>query len=127
MQGNIHLYYTPFHARSQNLGSSAMSEMIERAIQAKWEQRKQQMDAMLTQQKEAITAATTTTITAQVDAQMAEYVARIRGLEESRHVSSKPEVTNARALDDLESTAHVIVKSFVDSQSGNHILFLFLI
>ena len=104
-----------------------MSEMIERAIQVKWEQRKQQMDAMLAQQREAITAATSTAITTQVDAQMAAYVAQIRGLEESKHVSSEPEVTNARASDDLESPARVIVRSFVDRRSGNNILFLFLI
>jgi hypothetical protein len=114
MRGNIHSYYTLFHARSQNPGSSV--EMIERAIQAEWEQHKQQMDAMLAPQREVITTAITTTITAKVAAQMEAYVARIRVLEGSRHVSSESEVTNARASHDLESPAHVIIRSSIDSQ-----------
>jgi hypothetical protein len=48
-------------------------------------------------------------------------------LEGSKHVSFKPEVTNVRALHNLGSPAYVIVRSSVDSQSSNNILFLFLI
>jgi hypothetical protein len=46
MRGNIHSYHTPSQARSQNLGSSAMSEMIKIATKAEMEQHKQQMDAI---------------------------------------------------------------------------------
>jgi hypothetical protein len=53
---------------------------------------------------------------------MAAYEAQICVLEGSRHVSSKPEVTNDRA-----SPAHIIVRSSVNSQLGNNILFLFFI
>jgi hypothetical protein len=56
MRGNIHSYYTPFQARSQNLGSTVVSEMIQSAIQAERKQHKQQIDEMLAQQKEAIIA-----------------------------------------------------------------------
>jgi hypothetical protein len=58
---------------------------------------------------------------------MAAYEARIRVLEGSKHVSSKPKVTHDRASHDVGSPVRVIVKSSVDSQSGNNILFLFLI
>ena len=95
-----------------------MSEMIKSAIQVKREQHKQEMDEMLAQQREAITAA----ITAQVAAQMAAYEAQIRVLERFRHVSSTPEVTNDRAF-----PAHVIIRFSIDSRSCNNILFLFLI
>ncbi|KAE8076917.1 hypothetical protein FH972_015536 [Carpinus fangiana] len=86
-----------------------MSEMIERAIQAEWEQHKQQMDAMLAQQRGMITTPITTAITEQVAAHMAAYVARIRVLEGSRHVSSEPKVTNDKASHDLGSPARVSV------------------
>ena len=49
MRGNIHSYYTLSQTRSQNLGSAAMFEMIQSAIQAKREHHKQQMDEMLAQ------------------------------------------------------------------------------
>ncbi|KAE8022702.1 hypothetical protein FH972_008483 [Carpinus fangiana] len=67
--------------------------MIQSPIQSEREQHKQQMDEMLAQQREAIIAA----ITAHVAAQMTAYEARICVLEGSRHVSSEPKVTNDRA------------------------------
>jgi hypothetical protein len=50
---NIHLYYTPSQARSQNAPLLAViSEMIEKALQAKEEHHKQEIDELLAKQKE---------------------------------------------------------------------------
>jgi hypothetical protein len=59
--------------------------------------------------------------------QMAAYEARIRMLEGSRLVTSESEVTSVMAPHNLGSPACVIVRSSVDSRSGNNILFLFCI
>jgi Flp pilus assembly secretin CpaC len=144
--GNSRSYYTPSQARAQNLRSSAaMSEMIERAIEAEREQHRVQM----AREREDITAQVTAQVTAEVSAQVAkqvaeqmaqmaeqmqaqmaeqakqmrEYEAKMCQLIEgsSRVVTSEPEVTNIMAL------APVIYRSSVDSRSGNDILFLFLI
>jgi hypothetical protein len=58
---------------------------------------------------------------------MAAYEARIRKLEESKHIGSEPEVTNERALHDLVSPACVIGRSSINSTQGNNILFLLII
>ena len=131
VRGNIHSYYTQSQARSYNAPPSAVIfEMIENALQAKREQHKQKIDELLAKQREehkqqmdAMTAA----ITTQFATQMAAYEARFRTLEGSKVVTSKPEVTNERALHDLGSPTHLIIRSFVDSTQDNNILFFIII
>jgi hypothetical protein len=51
--GYIHSYYTPFQARSQNAPPSVViSEMIEKALEVKEEEHKQEMEKRLAQQRE---------------------------------------------------------------------------
>jgi hypothetical protein len=52
--GNIHTYYTPSQARSQNTPIAIISEMIERALQAKEEHHKQEIEELLAKQREEI-------------------------------------------------------------------------
>jgi hypothetical protein len=60
-RGNSHSYYTPSQARAQNPGSSAaMTEMIERALEAEREQHRVQM----AREREEITAQVTAPVTA---------------------------------------------------------------
>jgi hypothetical protein len=59
-------------------------------------------------------------LTEQFAAQMAAYEARCRSLEGSTVVSSEPEVTTERAVHDLGSPAHRIVRSSADSIQGNY-------
>jgi FKBP-type peptidyl-prolyl cis-trans isomerase len=116
---NIHSYYTPSQARSQNAPPSAViSEMIEKVIQVKDEQHKQEMEERMTQQREehnhqmeAMNAA----IIEQFAAQMAAYVARFHSLEGSTVVSSGLKVTTKRAVHDLGSPVCHIIRSFVDN------------
>jgi hypothetical protein len=93
--------------------------MIEREIEAKMEESKArlaaQMDAMLAQ------------VIEQMATRMEALEAKICVLEDSRHVSSEPEVTSVRALHDFGSPTRVIIRSSVDSRVGNTIFFLFLI
>jgi hypothetical protein len=50
---NIHSYYTPSQTRSQNAPLLAViSKMIEKTLQAKEEQHKQEIDELLAKQKE---------------------------------------------------------------------------
>ncbi|KAE8076137.1 hypothetical protein FH972_014803 [Carpinus fangiana] len=79
--------------------------MIERALQAKEEQHKQEIDELLAKQREEINHehkqqmdARTAVITAQMVAQAVAYEDRFRTLEGYRVVTSKPEVTTKRAL-----------------------------
>lgn len=133
--GNSHSYYTPSQSRSQNAPpSAAISEMIEKAIQAKEEQHKQQMDELLAKQREMEERLAKqqedhqqqmSSMSASVSAQMAVYEARFRDMIEGcRRVGSEPEVTNEMSLG---SPAQFIVGSSVDSTHGNNILLLFII
>ena len=118
-RGNSHSYYTPSQARAQNFGNSAaISELIERALEAGREQHRVQM----ARERELITAQVTAQVSAQVakevaeqmQAQMAEwmhaqmatqakmmweYEAKMRQLikRSGRVVTFEPEVTNVMA------------------------------
>jgi hypothetical protein len=63
----------------------------------------------------------------QMAAQTAAYEDRFRTLEGYRVVTSKPKVTNEKALHDLGSLARLIVRSSVDSTKGKNILFFIII
>jgi hypothetical protein len=53
VQSNIHLYYTPSQARSKNAPPSVVIfEMIEKVVQVKKGQHKQEMEEHLAQQRE---------------------------------------------------------------------------
>jgi hypothetical protein len=55
VRGNIHSYYTPSPARSQNAPPSAViSEMIAEALTVKDEQHKKEMEDHLAQQREQL-------------------------------------------------------------------------
>jgi hypothetical protein len=79
VRGNIHSYYTPSQARSQNaLPPAIIFKMIERVLQAKEEQHKQEMDELLAKQMEEHLwqmDAMTAVIIVQVATQMAAYEA----------------------------------------------------
>ena len=104
VRGNIHLYYTPSQAWSQNAPPLVViSKMIERALQAKEEQHKQEIDELLAkhreeinqehkQQMDAMTATITAQFTMQMAAQVAAYEDCFRTLEGYRVVTSEPEV-----------------------------------
>ena len=132
MRGHIHSYYTPSQVRSQNATPFAVvSEMIERAIQLKEEQHKQeikeqraQMEERLARQREEhrldIDA-----INRRFIAQIEAYDARFRSLEGGIFVNFKLEVTTERTAHDLGSPARPIVRSSADSTHGNNqVIFL---
>jgi hypothetical protein len=54
VRGNIHTYYTSSQARSQNVPTVVISEMIESTLQAKEEQHKQEIEKLLAKQREEI-------------------------------------------------------------------------
>jgi hypothetical protein len=139
MQGSIHLYYTPSQARSPNAPPSVVIfEMIEKALQVKKEQHKQEMEERLAQQREEmrdehkqqreeimeehkqLMEAMNAVITERFAAQMVAYEARFRSLEGSTLVSLEPEVTTERVVQDLGSPACRIVKSSANSTQGNN-------
>ena len=121
-----------YQARAQNPGSStAVSEMIEKALKAEREQHRVQMARGREEITAQVTAQVSTHVAQQVAeqmsvqmaAQMRDYEAKILQLVEGscRVVTSEPEVTN------VVDPAHVIYRSSVDSRSGNNMLLLFLI
>ena len=131
VRGNIHSYYTPSQARSQNAPPLAVvSEMIAKALAERDEQHKQEMNERLAQQKEEMEERfaqqrdkhrlDVKAITKRFAAQMAAYDARLRSLEGATVISSEQEVTTERGVHDLGSPARPIVRSFADTIQGNN-------
>ena len=136
VRGNIHSYYTPSQARSQNAPHSAViSEMIAKALEVKGEQHKQEMEERLAQQREEMEERFVQqreqhkldidAITRRFATHMVAYDARFRSLEGGTVVRSESEVTIERTVYDLGSPTHPIVRSSADSTQGNNqVIFL---
>ena len=136
VRGNIHSYYTPSQARSQNAPPSAVvSEMIAKALEEKDELHKQKMEERLAQQKEEMEEhfaqqrdehrLDMEAITKQFAAQMVAYDTRFWSLKGTTVINLEPEVTTERGVHDLGSPARPIVRSSVDSTQGNNqVIFL---
>jgi ABC-type transporter Mla subunit MlaD len=130
VRGHIDSYYT---LSPNTTPPAVVSEMIQSTIQLKEQQHKQEIEEMKQeinqqhkQQMDALTAAITVQFTQQMVAQLADqaalYEERFRSLEGYRVVTSEPEVTTERALQDVGSPAHIIPRSSADRTQGNNIL-----
>ncbi|XP_059448234.1 uncharacterized protein LOC132179516 [Corylus avellana] len=148
VRGNIHSYYTPSQARSQNPVNSTVAEMIEMTPEAEREQHRAQMDMALAardaqmaeQVAEQIVGREAQMVTqlAENDAQMAAkdasfaamveerfrplkamFEERFRQLEAMFQLRAASEVTRHNTIvSDTESTTRLIVRSSVGSASA---------
>jgi hypothetical protein len=144
VRGTIHSYYKPVEPRSQTSGSAGVSRIIEAALKAQQEKHRAEMDVLLAAQREEASMQQAERekkhkeeIDAKLEAQQQQFAQQLSEKESSINLMyeiqfcqleymlmnsrSAGEVTRVKDVKDRESPARLVVKSSVESGSGNYV------